>query len=166
MIPDFNEKGHLPSGVHEATIEDFKTRFVDNVPESKTRTGVFAGYMDYRNDILDLDIVIKQWLDGSFTTRKVDPNDLDVISHVDALKISKNRYTIDQFRRLFIDGIQSNRGHLNSKYKCDPFAIVVYPPNHKFHNLTLNTINYWLDCFGHDSRVAGRPPKGLIEINR
>lgn len=53
--------------------------------------------------MIALDIVLKQWLDGSFTTRKIDPNDLDVISHVDALKIGINKYTIDQFKRLFID---------------------------------------------------------------
>lgn len=146
-------------------MEDFRIHFVDNVPESKTRSEVFAGYTDYCSDVIALDIVLKQWLDGSFTTRKIDPNDLDVISHVDALKIGINKYTIDQFKRLFIDKKQSNRRHLNTRYKCDPFAVVVYPPDHKFYKMTANTIDYWLDCFGHDSRVSGRPPKGLIEIN-
>jgi aspartyl/asparaginyl-tRNA synthetase len=165
MIPDFNENGYLPPGIHEATMEDFRIRFVDDVEESITRCKVFAGYTDYCRDMLALDILIKQWLDGSFTTRKIDPNDMDVISHVDALKIN-NKYTIDQFQRLIIKEDHSNRRLLNSKYKCDPFAIAVYPPEHKFYKLTIDTINYWQDFFGHDSRVAGKPPKGLIEINQ
>ena len=162
-IPEFNDKGHLPPGIHEATMEDLRIRFVDSVPESRTRKDIFAGYIDYLSDVLPLNIVLKQWLDGSFTTIIADPNDMDVISHVDALKINKDRYTQDQFNRLFINN--NNRKLLNSKYKCDPFAIAIYPPGHKFYNMTLNTINYWSDFFGHDSRAAGRPPKGLIEIN-
>ena len=92
MIPGFNERGHLPSGLHKTNIEDFKTRFVDDVPDSETRPEIFSGYKNYCNDLLKLDITMKQWLDGGFTTNKINPNDLDVVSHVDALKINNNNF--------------------------------------------------------------------------
>ena len=163
MIPAFNQKGYLPPGLHEATLEEFKARFVDRVPESATRNDIYAGYMDYSKDLSKLDILIKQWLDGSFTTKKVNPNDLDLFSQVDALKLN-NRYICDQFLRLVVNKDQSNRKHLNTKYKCDPFAIAVYPPEHKLHNITAKTINYWLNSFGHDIKASGKPPKGMIDV--
>jgi len=165
MIPGFNERGHLPSGLHKTNIEDFKTRFVDDVPDSETRPEIFSGYKNYCNDLLKLDITMKQWLDGGFTTNKINPNDLDVVSHVDALKINNNKYTLDQFRRLFIDKTHSNRVRLNSKYKCDPFAITIYPPGHKYYDFSLRDIKYWSDWFGHDTRISGKPSKGLIELD-
>lgn len=166
MIPSFNENGHLPPGIHETTIEDFKSRFVDGVPESTTREDVFSGYTRYCTDLLKLDLVMKQWLDGSFTTSKANPNDLDVVSHIDALKIGNNKSIYDQVRRLMINEKHTNRARLNSIYQCDPFSIAVYPPGHKYYDLlTLRGIKYWTECFGHDTRIPGKPSKGLIELD-
>lgn len=163
MIPAFDENGYLPPGLHGATLEEFKTRFVDDVVESETRTDIYAGYLKYSEDLSTLDILIKQWLDGSFTTKKINPNDLDLFSQVDALKLN-NKYICDQFLRLVVNKNQSNRKLLNTKYKCDPFAIAVYPQGHKLYNMTAKTINYWLTSFGHDMKVPGKPPKGMIDL--
>ena len=166
MIPSFNDNGHLPPGIHETTLEEFKTRFVDGVQESTTRADVFSGYTRYCADLSKLDLIIKQWLDGSFTTSKVNPNDIDVISHLDAMKIGNNKSIYDQVYRLIINKKHTNRDRLNSKYKCDPFAIFVFPPGHKYYDrITLSDIKYWTEFFGHDTRVSGNPSKGLIELN-
>ena len=112
MIPSFNDNGHLPPGIHETTLEEFKTRFVDGVQESTTRADVFSGYTRYCADLSKLDLIIKQWLDGSFTTSKVNPNDIDVISHLDAMKIGNNKSIYDQVYRLIINKKHTNRDRL------------------------------------------------------
>ena len=163
MIPQFNERGDLPPGFHGSTVDEFETRFVENVPESKTRQPIFAGYLRYCKDLFNFDVPLEQWLDGSFITNKIDPDDIDIMSLVDASKLTENNEK--HVKSLFIYHDHSNRGYLNSKYNCDPFVIAVYPPSHKYYHLTLKSIDYWYGAFGHVGGNPEKPSKGLIRID-
>ncbi len=72
MIPNFNDIGNLPAGMHQATWEEFYERF---------------GYTPHRRKLLDgLELAMRQlrdvgctriWVDGSFVTAKERPGDYD-----------------------------------------------------------------------------------------
>lgn len=90
MIPDFNEKGHLPPGLHQATLDEFETRFVTGQP-SETRSNIFGGYLNYRAELIELRVAIKQWVDGSFTTAKQNPSDIDLVTQYDGAIVDSDQ---------------------------------------------------------------------------
>jgi hypothetical protein len=155
MIPEFGQDGNLPRGIHKPTVSEFKSRFVENFDSSITRIDIFNGYKTYCEDLLQLNVAMIQWVDGSFTTNKIDPNDIDIVTHLDALKINSIQM-VDKVGRL-----SKNRNQLKSKYKCDPYAIPIYPQNHQLYNETIKWLDYWQNCFGKD---RSKNPKGIIEF--
>jgi len=90
MIPNFNEKGHLLAALHQATLDEFETRFVTE-PISETRASIFRGYLDYRAELEPLRVAIRQWVDGSFTTAKQNPIDIDLVTQWDGAKVDRDQ---------------------------------------------------------------------------
>jgi hypothetical protein len=90
-IPDLNEHGLLPVGIHDCTFAEVEQKFGQNrwIPDeqSSSRREVLcpnrrnlcdrlAGYLaDLRRASLVVDVLV----DGSFVTQKPDPNDIDLI---------------------------------------------------------------------------------------
>jgi len=74
MIPEFDERGYLPPGVHVTTLDEVRQRFGNNIG---------------RNELLaNLNILLEVarrlgasriFLDGSFVTDKETPGDIDAI---------------------------------------------------------------------------------------
>lgn len=156
MIPNFDDQGNLPSGIIQSTLEEFEIRFVRDVTGSQTREDIFLGYKEYCKDILSLNVATKQWINGSYTTSKKDPRDIDLVTHLDAIKV--NDKTI--YERL--TQLINNKLYVINKYKCHVFGIAVYPPDHKLYNETLKWKAYWMECFGQDRQKRS---KGIIEFD-
>ncbi len=73
MIPDFNEVGYLPPGVHGATLDEIAARFG---VESEIR----RAQMDSVRWLVDLARkagAVRIILNGSFVTDALEPNDVD-----------------------------------------------------------------------------------------
>ncbi len=67
-------------------LKSFKKTFVSGFPGSTTRGGIFGNYLDwlatFRSSVCEAGFY--QWIDGSFVTRKNNPNDLDIVTFVDS----------------------------------------------------------------------------------
>jgi hypothetical protein len=73
MIPDFDPKtGQLPIGIHEATWDEFVTRFATNVRRRKLIDGLKLAL-----DSLKQAGCKTAYIDGSFVTSKNYPRDFD-----------------------------------------------------------------------------------------
>jgi hypothetical protein len=75
MIPEFNEKGYLPPGIHRATVEEIASRF-GREPELR------QAQMESLRWLLDLCKragVERLVINGSFVTDTWDPNDVDCV---------------------------------------------------------------------------------------
>jgi len=82
MIPEFNKNGRLPPGIHQATWDEFTSRF---------------GFTERRKDLLEkLDKAIgllrkagchAVYPDGSFVTSKPQPDDIDVCWATDGVDL-------------------------------------------------------------------------------
>ncbi|EOA60575.1 hypothetical protein K8P02_16655 [Bacteroides nordii] len=72
MIPEFNEDGYLPPGIYEASFEEVKNRFGFSWKRQKLLQGM--SFLLEQCRILHCDIL---YLDGSFVTKKLNPNDYD-----------------------------------------------------------------------------------------
>ena len=159
MIPDFDSNGNLPPGLIDISIKEFEKHYVLDFGGSSTRNKVFNGYIKYCRKMIILEVAIKQWVNGSFTTNKINPNDVDFVTHIDGTKADE----LDEIgQKKFID--LHDRKQIKSKYLCDVFdPIFVYPKEHPdLFESTVNEINYWLKYLGHD---RNKNPKGIIEVD-
>ena len=73
VIPEFDLNGNLPEGVHDASIEEVRTRFAYN----PTRQRLFEAFLEVM-DILHECKSPEVHLDGSFITTKEEPSDYDM----------------------------------------------------------------------------------------
>ncbi|WP_323981935.1 DUF6932 family protein [Aeromonas media] len=109
MIPNFNDQGNLPEGIHDATWQEFTQRF---------------GYNPKRLWLLDGLLLLIQnlkaagcemiYIDGSFVTEKVVPGDYDMawsINNVDPTKLDS----------CLLYGQPSDRSVIANKYRGDVF---------------------------------------------
>jgi hypothetical protein len=75
MIPQFDEYGYLPRGIHRATIEEIAARFGS---ESELRR-VQMESLRWLVELARKAPVQRFILNGSFTTDVAEPNDVDCV---------------------------------------------------------------------------------------
>ncbi|WP_195611795.1 DUF6932 family protein [Streptococcus australis] len=79
----FNSHGNLEGGIIESSslleIEEF---LVTAFPNSRTRKRNLDSFKSFL-DQLDTSKIKRVWLDGSFCSTKIDPNDIDCVVFVD-----------------------------------------------------------------------------------
>jgi hypothetical protein len=75
MIPEFDENGNLPPGIHEATFEEVVARF--SLPKSRKRASRTQKLRAFYSFIRLY--AVQLYVDGSYTTSKPSPNDVDLV---------------------------------------------------------------------------------------
>ena len=76
VLPDFNDKGDLPQGVHQASIDEVFTRFGKGRPQRKLVTKNLLKIYQLAESTGKLERLI---IFGSYVTTKANPNDVDVV---------------------------------------------------------------------------------------
>lgn len=161
MIPGFDQNGNLPVGFIKPTIGEFKERFAVEFGNSRTRGDIFTRYIDYCERMNYLKVAVKQWVDGSYTTNKENPNDIDLVTHIDALKVNERIEIHEDLTKLL------DNAHCKNQYRCDVYAIFIYskefPDKYEYYKKVEEYWSkYWLKCFGHDRNENS---KGIIEFS-
>jgi hypothetical protein len=77
-IPEMNEAGLLPEGVHEATLEEVRERF-GRFQRTDRRPALFTKLSTHLAEVRASGFVEAVILDGSFVTAKDEPSDIDLI---------------------------------------------------------------------------------------
>lgn len=140
MIPPFDAKtGQLPPGIHEATWDEFVTRFGTNIRRRKLLDGLklalnslkFAGCRT-------------AYVDGSFVRNKDEPQDFDACWDAKGVKAA----LLDE-ALLFFD---KSRGLQKQKYGGDIFPSQVY----------VEPGRTYLSFFQSDRQER---PKGIVALN-
>ena len=147
-ILEFDKRGYLqPSEAIELDLSDFKDTFVFNT----RREGLFDAYLNFMKLLEDSQInSLYQWINGSFTSKKLYPNDIDIV-----IFLNKDVYDkqIDVLREM--------------KYKVKPqidaYFVKVYEENSQDYNVyTKSDRLRWHHLFSRDRAKAA---KGYIQIN-
>jgi hypothetical protein len=151
---EFDNLGNLsPYAVIETDWKTFEAKFVHCFPQSITRKDLFMEFSDYL--ILLKSILgngLFQWVNGSFVTNKLNPNDIDLVTFVDWEIYKANEQTIDQLREF----------RNNKDTRIDGYFVAVYPESHKMNVLYQADKLQWLYQFSR-SRTDRR--KGFIQLN-
>jgi hypothetical protein len=77
-IPEMNETGFLPEGIHEATLDEVRERF-GRFQRTDRRPALFAKLSLFLAEVRASGLVEAVILDGSFVTAKDEPSDIDLI---------------------------------------------------------------------------------------
>lgn len=154
---EFNQKGLLEPGFHDVTIEDIRTFFVDRFETSRTRKDVFQGYLNFIEDLKANGIEGEIWIDGSFVTNKIDPNDIDLLCVIDNnLLNSLPKHVQPNLFRLFDNEIA------HREYRCDPYMLAKLQESHpKFYESYINQRAYWRGFFTY---TRNEEPKGILRM--
>lgn len=142
----FDDTGYLvPHGIIPASLADIKQQLVFN----KRRETLYESLLDFIADIQALGVLkFFIWVNGSFTTLKKYPKDIDIVVFVD------NRY---------YGIIEKKAKKLTHKYSktLDVFFEPEYLFDHPLYEQTLSDKQYWQDLFCFDRKGFG---KGIIEL--
>ena len=77
-IPNFNEHGFLPAGVHPCTLQEIRARF-GKFQDSDQRPRLFSKLEIFVKELKSAAIVRALIVDGSFVSTTSSPNDIDII---------------------------------------------------------------------------------------
>ena len=126
------------------------------LPLFQTRQLIFDNYLNYLDEFQRLiTFNFTHWLDGSFMSKKIDPNDLDFVAFID--------YRIYEQKEEQIFRIVEKYGYL----KLDNFVSQIFPINHPRHAEMEHFQQYWTDLFSssrRDPETNIQLPRGFIEI--
>lgn len=75
MIPEFNDDGYLPPGLHPATLDEIANRFGQEPELRQAQTESLRWLLDLAKRVGVQRLVV----DGSFVTDKWEPNDVDCV---------------------------------------------------------------------------------------
>ena len=127
-LVDFDLIGHLaPYTVIPSTFEAFEGLLVQPFPTHSTRFSLLDGYKRYLERLKTvLNVNFYQWVDGSFVTEKMNPNDIDIVTFV------PHEVFFRKERELM--GLIAPESKLI--YKVDAAFVPVYPTNHRLHQVT------------------------------
>jgi hypothetical protein len=142
MIPDFDECGHLPTGGHECTWEEFHARFRVNQHREElckklatlVELGRKCGFL-------------KVLVGGSFPTAKDHPEDID-LAWVTDLEVTK-----DTVRPECIQLMEDRATHENFGWSMQYLAI----------DHDRQRIQYWARQFGYCSKT--KRDRGMLVID-
>ena len=74
-LPEFNDAGDLPVGIHRATLEEIAARFGDGASQRRATTRSLAEICRLAQATHKLDRLVF----GSYVTAKLEPDDVDII---------------------------------------------------------------------------------------
>ena len=75
----FEANGVLAPGFHDCTYNGFYAAFVDEFPTSQRRRPIAEALLAFSAEVFAIGEPYEFWIDGSYVTTKINPNDADVI---------------------------------------------------------------------------------------
>jgi hypothetical protein len=141
----------LPSGFHTLDVDDRRRLCVDDFPSSATRPIIMANLERLIVQIDKCGITGEIWIDGSFMTEKLNPDDVDI-----ALIISQSEFAnLSIKQRLFFSDFCDNSYY--DALKIDNYGVVIdNTDNGRW------TYCYWLRQFGFSRRDQR---KGIVKVS-
>jgi hypothetical protein len=146
----------LSVGFHEMTVKEVRTLCVDRFPLSKKRDDIMTKLESVIDTLRKEKVEADVWVDGSFLTEKIDPEDSDILLHVQGDFYDNAAPE----QRKAIDWVNSN---LKATHLCDSYVHFEYPKGHVWHATGEWMKAYWIKQFGF-SRPPDEEFKGMALI--
>lgn len=155
---EFDQYGLIqPDRRHKISSEKFKEAFVDSFSNSETRSQIYSNYLNFTDSFSkEVTSSFAQWIGGSFTTQKENPNDIDVLTILSKSDYERNKILMES--------------KFNKRAKLFPFvdSYFLQAPATLDSNdpLFKSDLVYWVHQFSYTrkNRKGRRQSRGYIEI--
>lgn len=151
-----NSDGYLPAGIHDMSLEEVQSAFVDEFSSSTSRPKIMAAHNRHRAELQSLQVCIEQLIDGSFTSSKVNPGDIDLVCFASMEAID----SLPQEKKDLLNRLVSGQ-ETRSAYLCDAYFCPTLPETHPQYNNYRAQRKYWIGEFGYDREEK---PKGIVRL--
>ena len=146
----------LPDGIYFCTADELYGSFVGAFPTSSTRTIIWAGFQELMRQPLMLLIDATLWVDGSFVTRKLDPNDIDIVCFAKAATLNDlSPESRSELRRL------QDADWSQPRFRTHLFVVAVHAAGDARSAVFEALRCYWREWWGRTRRGT---PKGFIRM--
>jgi hypothetical protein len=136
------------------TVQQVRDICVTKFPSSKNRPAIMDNLEHIIDSLSRVSVVADIWVDGSFLTEKIEPEDSDIVVCIQH-HVYENGTA---HQRDAIDWINSN---LKKTLLCDSYLHVEYPAGHPLHTTGEWMRAYWIKQFGFS---RGEEFKGMALI--
>lgn len=150
----FDQYGYLtPAEPIPTDLATFERVFIQEFTRSTKRQTLFDRYLEHNAHLSRFLPGYTQWIGGSFVSRKLNPNDIDVLTFVDWQLYEQHKGKIDELRQW----------RLEYPKELDGYFVAVYPENHRQRFLYESDRMQWLFEWGRTHSIPRRS-KGIIEL--
>lgn len=137
------------------SISNLRVLCVEGFASSKTRPDIMNGLERVLSKISGTALQAEAWIDGSFLTHKIDPNDSDIVIRITGrVEAAATQAQIDVLNWVLSD--------LKADYLCDSYLFIEYEKGHKLQYRGEWDRAYWLKQYGFS---RGDDRKGIAVIN-
>ncbi len=149
------QHGYLtPYEVIPTNFETFEQAFVKSFSDLSKRQQWFQNYLGYLEGLKQLiGPGFIQWVDGSFVSKKFNPNDIDFLTFLDFERYEQHEKKIDELRLRRYD----------RKTGTDGYFVKTYPMGHSLHSIYQLECKRWL--FDYTTDAVTKRSKGIIQLN-
>lgn len=161
MALSFNSIGYLVNGMHICSVDEFKQFYVDQFRDSVSRERIFNNFIEVVHLLSELGLSnVKLWIDGSYTTNKMNPGDIDFCMLVDSIEIeSLDDDKKNALRKFGADDVHA----LLKKYDCDFYLVIDVEnnPDYPAYDEWMKLKRYWNNWWSHDRNGV---EKGFVQL--
>jgi hypothetical protein len=138
----------FPAGIHDLDESELLTYFLNDFTESINRPVLIDGLKRYLNALRSIGLHIEVWIDGSFSTKKLEPSDVDLVifasqNELDSLDLTKQT----NFSALV------DRVSIKKVFGCDVLFAVMEDANLR---------SYWRGWYGFDRNERAKGISRLV----
>jgi hypothetical protein len=126
-IPKLRKDGWLPVGIHDCTIEEIEKHF-GRFKRTDRRIQLFDKLVDLVRNAWQTGFVKEFFIDGSFTSAKDEPGDIDLIIVLDS-----KTYLDPKNELTFADELALDKERLRKRYKFDVYSDVESTEDYHVH---------------------------------
>ncbi len=151
--PEFPPLLHV--GLHPMSVADVQDMCVGAFPRSTTRREIMVGLQAVIETLAGAKVTTDVWIDGSFLTEKVNPEDVDIVlctqGEVYDNATDKQRNVIDTVACV----------NLKPPLRCDSYVFFEYPESHPLYWEGQFMRAYWMKQYGFS---RGEDFKGVAVV--
>jgi hypothetical protein len=146
----------LHAGLHNMSVTELKQLVVDGFPLSTRRYDLWQSFIKIIEHLKALKIPCKIWVDGSFVTRKIDPDDIDFVVDVPVHAFDNATPPQAEFLKSLADMV------FGKTEKMHTFVMFDAPLIHSKYALSQTLHDQWKRDFGFS--YVKKEPKGIAVI--
>jgi len=146
----------LQQGLHRVDLASLRALTVDRFTLSVTRARLWSNFQEVVDDLIRVQISCDIWIDGSYLTEKIDPEDVDFVVDIPVdMAISPSA---EQW--LILSDLSQQK--FKSSHDLHSFVMFSAPPMHALGGNSIVQHQQWEKDFGFS--FVGRVPKGIAVL--